>query len=120
MHLVGAQCLQSETTQRLLVRSNFVNHPKTAVDHTSGAAAKPIQLDEVRARIRRLNYSIRTEDACIDWVRRFVLFHDKRHSCDMGATEIEVFLTHLAIAGKASVSIRNPAKRALQFSIGRC
>jgi len=52
--------------------SNVVKHPKTPVDHTSGAAAKPMLLDEVRARIRRLNYSIRTEDTYVDWVRRFV------------------------------------------------
>jgi putative transposase len=43
--------------------SNVVKHPKAPVDHTSGAAAKPMLLDGVRARIRRLNYSIRTEDA---------------------------------------------------------
>jgi len=71
-------------------------------------------------RIRRLNYSICTEDACVDWVRRFVLFHTKRHPRDMGATEIEVFLSHLAVVDKVSASIRNPAKRALQFFIGRC
>ena len=43
------------------------------------------------------------------------LVHVRRHPRDMGATEIEVFLTHLAIADKVSASIRNPAKRALQF-----
>lgn len=53
--------------------ANVVKHPKAPVDHTSDAAAKPMLLDGVRARIRRLNYSIRTEDACVDWVRRFVM-----------------------------------------------
>jgi hypothetical protein len=53
--------------------SNVVKHPKAPVDHTSGATAKPMLLDEVRTRICRLNYCIRTEDACVDWVRRFVL-----------------------------------------------
>jgi len=57
---VGAKCLQSETTQRLLVRSNFVKHPKTAIGHTCGEVPKSKLLDEVRARIHRLNYSIRT------------------------------------------------------------
>jgi hypothetical protein len=70
-------------------------------------------MDEIRARIRRLNYSIRIEDACLDWVRRFFLSM-------FGATEIEAFLTYLVIAGKASASIRIPTKRALQFFIGRC
>ena len=73
MHLVDAQCLQGEATPRLLVTSNVVKHPITAVDYTSGAAAKPMLLDGVRARIQRLNYSIRTEDACVDWAQRFVL-----------------------------------------------
>jgi hypothetical protein len=63
-----------------LVTSNVVKHSKTPVDHTSGAAAKPMLLDEVRARILWLNYSIRTEDACVDWVWRFVFIHVRRHS----------------------------------------
>ncbi|MES1994432.1 MAG: phage integrase N-terminal SAM-like domain-containing protein [Pseudomonadota bacterium] len=62
---------------------------------------------------------MRTEDTCVDWVRRFVLFHAKRHSRDMGAMEIKVFLSHLAIVDKASASIQNPAKRALRLFIGR-
>ncbi len=53
--------------------SNIVKHIKEPGDHTSGAADKPILLDEVFARIRRLNCSIRTEDACVDWVRRLSL-----------------------------------------------
>jgi len=99
--------------------SNVVKHPKKPVDHISGAEAKPMLLDDVRARIRRLNNCIRTEDACVDLVRRFVMSMsgDTRATW---ATEIEVLLTHLAIAGKESSSIRNPAKRALQFFIGRC
>ncbi len=72
-------------------------------------------LDEVRARIRRLNYSIRTEDTYVDWVRRFVLFHDKRHPRTMGGPEMEAFLTHLAVVGKVSASTQNQAKSALLF-----
>lgn len=70
---------------------------------------------EVRVRIRRLNYSIRTEDTCVDLVRWFVLIHVRRYPRDMGATEIEVFLWHLAIAGKASAFTRNHAKSAPRF-----
>jgi integron integrase len=81
----------------------------------SGGASKPKLLDEVRAHIQRLNYSIRTEDAYVDWVRRFVLFHDKRHPREMGAAEIEAFLTHLAVVGKVSASTQNQAKSALLF-----
>ncbi len=71
--------------------SNVATHPNA-----------PKLLDEVRARIRRLNYSIRTEDIYVDWVRRFVLFHDERHPRDMGASEIEAFLTHLAYTDERS------------------
>ena len=79
--------LPGKATPRLSVTSKVVVHPKTIVDHASGGASKPKLLDEVRAHIQRLNYSIRTEDAYVDWVRRFVLFHDKRHPREMGAAE---------------------------------
>ena len=55
--------LPGKAIPRLSVMSNVVVHPKTIVDHASGGASKPKLLDEVRAHIRRLNYSIRTEDA---------------------------------------------------------
>lgn len=57
--------------------------------------------NEVRARILRLNYSIRTEDACVDWARQFVFIHVRRHQRDLNATENEVSLSHLVIAGMA-------------------
>ncbi len=76
---------------------------------------KPKLLDQVRERIRLKHYSIRTEQAYGDWVRRFVLFHGKRHPADMGAREIEAFLTHLAVVGKVSASTQNQAKSALLF-----
>jgi len=50
-------------------------------------------LDQVREAIHSKHYSIRTENAYVDWRRRFVLFHDKRHPNEMGAPEIEAFLT---------------------------
>ncbi len=54
-------------------------------------------LDQVRDVIRVKHYSPRTEQAYIDWITRFILFHDKRHPRDMAAPEIETFLTHLAV-----------------------
>jgi len=53
-------------------------------------------LDQVRDAIRRKHYSLRTEEAYVDWIRRFILFHGKCHPRDMGAPEIEACLTHLA------------------------
>lgn len=72
-------------------------------------------LDRVRDRIRRKHYSIRTEQAYVDWIRRFVLHHDKRHPRDMGAAEVEAFLTHLAVAKPVSASTQNQAKSAILF-----
>jgi hypothetical protein len=54
-------------------------------------------LDQVRDAIRVKHYSVRTEEAYVSWIRRFILFHDKQHPKDMGVPEIEVFLTHLAV-----------------------
>jgi integron integrase len=75
----------------------------------------PKLLDQVRDKIRLKHYSIRTEQAYTDWVKRFVLFHKKRHPSDMGAVEVEQFLTHLAVEGNVSASTQNQAKSALLF-----
>ena len=75
----------------------------------------PRLLNQVRDKIRLKHYSIRTEQAYTDWVKRFILFHKKRHPKDMSAREVEQFLTHLAVAGKVSASTQNQAKSALLF-----
>ena len=75
----------------------------------------PKLLDQVRAKIRVLHYSIRTEDAYAAWVRRFILFHRKRHPLQMGKPELEAFLTHLAVDRKVSASTQSQAKAALIF-----
>ena len=72
-------------------------------------------LDRVRDAIRRKHYSIRTEDAYVRWIRRFILFHDKRHPKDMGVPEIETFLTHLAVEEKVAASTQNQALNAILF-----
>ncbi len=74
---------------------------------------QPRLLDQVRDRIRRKHYSIRTEQAYVDWIRRFILHHNKRHPRDMGAAEVEAFLTHLAVAKRVSASTQNQAKSAI-------
>ena len=75
----------------------------------------PRLLNQVRDKIRVKHYSIRTEQAYTDWIKRFILFHKKQHPKDMGAGEVEQFLTHLAVAGKVSASTQNQAKSALLF-----
>jgi integron integrase len=76
---------------------------------------RPRLLDQLRDRIRLKHYSIRTEEAYSEWVRRFVLFHGKRHPRDLGHAEVEAFLTHLAVAGRVAASTQNQAKSALLF-----
>ena len=75
----------------------------------------PRLLDQVVARVRVLHDSIRTERAYLDWIKRFILFHGKRHPKEMGATELEAFLTHLAVVRQVSASTQNQAKSALLF-----
>jgi integron integrase len=75
----------------------------------------PRLLDQVRNRIRVKHYSIRTEQAYVDWIRRFIVFHGKRHPADLGASEVETFLTHLAVDGEVAASTQNQAKSALLF-----
>lgn len=69
----------------------------------------------MRARIRFKHYSIRTEQAYLDWIRRFIRHFDKRHPLEMGASEVEAFLSHLAVVGKVAASTQNQAKSALLF-----
>ena len=75
----------------------------------------PKLLDQVRAEIRVRHYSLRTEQTYVDWVRRFILFHDKRHPKEMGAGEVRDFLSHLAVDRNVSASTQNQAKSALLF-----
>jgi integron integrase len=76
---------------------------------------EPKLLDQLRGRLRVKHYSIRTEQAYVDWVRRFILFHGKRHPNELGRAEVEAFLTHLAVRGRVSASTQNQAKSAILF-----
>lgn len=75
----------------------------------------PKLLDQVRDRIRLKHYSIRTEKTYLAWIRRFILFHDKRHPKDMGKPEVESFLTHLAVDRHVAASTQNQALNAVLF-----
>ena len=75
----------------------------------------PRLLEQVRARIRFKHYSIRTEHTYVDWIKRFIRHFGKRHPKDMGADEVQSFLTHLAVAGNVAASTQNQAKSALLF-----
>ncbi len=78
-------------------------------------ARPPKLLDRVRAAIRVRHYSLRTEQTYVQWIRRFILFHGKRHPSSMGAEEINAFLTSLAVEGNVSASTQNQALSAILF-----
>src|SRR5262245_24540330 len=78
-------------------------------------AQPPKLLDRVRDAIRTRHYSRRTEDAYVHWIVRFIRFHQVRHPGEMGAAEINAFLTHLAVDGHVSASTQNQAFSALLF-----
>ena len=80
-----------------------------------GPAPAPKLLDRLRDHLRTRHYSIRTETAYVDWARRFILFHGKRHPQEMGAAEVEAFLTHLAVQRQVSASTQNQAKAAILY-----
>lgn len=75
----------------------------------------PKLLDQVRAAIRLRHYSRRTEEAYCAWIRRFVIFHGKRHPREMGEAEVRAFLTHLATHHHVAASTQNQALAALLF-----
>ena len=72
-------------------------------------------LDQMRVAIRTRHYSIRTEDTYVQWVKRFVLFHNKRHPAEMGEKEITAFLNHLALNRNVAASTQNQALCAILF-----
>lgn len=81
----------------------------------SGVMDKPRLLDRVREALRLRHYSYRTEQQYVAWIRRFILFHGKRHPIQMGEAEITAFLTHLATERDVSASTQAQALAALLF-----
>jgi integrase len=78
--------------------------------------SQPVKLlDQVRNCIQVKHYSIRTEEAYVSWIKRFIMFHNKRHPKDMGQKEIEAFLTDLAVKRKVAASTQNQAFNAILF-----
>ena len=75
----------------------------------------PKLLEQVRETIRALHYSLRTEETYLRWIKRFILFHGKRHPREMGAQEVQQFLSHLAMAGRVAASTQSQALSAILF-----
>ena len=72
-------------------------------------------LDQVRDAIRLKHYSICTEEAYVNWIKRYIYFHNVRHPAEMGASEVQAFLTHLAVEENVAASTQNQALSALLF-----
>ena len=72
-------------------------------------------LEGVRELMRVQNYAIRTEQAYVEWIKRFILFHQKRHTDEMGESEIAAFLTHLVVDRNVAPAILGQALNALIF-----
>ena len=80
-----------------------------------GPTPSPRLLDQVHAAIHVRHLSPATDAVYTRWIRSFILFHGKRHPREMGASEVEAYLSHLAIRGKVAPSTQNQAKAALLF-----
>ena len=76
---------------------------------------KPRLMDRARDAIRSRHYSIRIEQCYLDWIKRFILFHGKKHPADMGEVEITAFLTNLAVEKHVAASTQNQALSAILY-----
>ena len=82
---------------------------------TKSTTTPPKLLDQVRDRVRLKHYSLRTEQAYVGWIKRYIIFHNKRHPAEMGKAELESFLTSLAVERNVSASTQTQALSALLF-----
>ena len=102
---------------KILRMTLFFDRAAPVASAVPGAAPAPKLLDRMRDHLHARHYSIRTETAYVDWARRFILFHGKRHPLEMGAAEVEAFLTYWSVQRQVSASIQNQAKAA--FCVGK-
>src|SRR5437762_9406939 len=85
----------------------------------ASAGHKPKLLDQVRDVIRRKHYSIRTEQAYVDWIKRFIIYHNKRHPAEMAEEEVAQCLTHLAPQPQRRCFNPKPGARRTPLSLQR-
>src|SRR5947207_9731533 len=84
---------------------------------TISSARNPKLLDRVRDVLRRKHYSFRTERTYTDWIKRFIIYHGKRHPKEMAEAEVGEFLTHLARDGKVSPSTQKSSTERFAFPL---
>jgi integron integrase len=88
---------------------------KNTLTNSLPPSQPPKLIDQLRQAIHLRHYSLATEKQYVQWVRRFIHFHNVRHPADMGAPEVEAFLTHLAVQSNVAASTQNQALSALLF-----
>ena len=82
---------------------------------TRSQGKPPKLLEQVREVIRARHYSLRTEETYLSWMKRFILFHGKRHPREMGGHEVQQFLSYLAVEGHVAASTQSQALSAILF-----
>jgi integron integrase len=75
----------------------------------------PKLLDQIKTELRARHYSLRTEKVYINWIRKYIIFHNKQHPSQLGINEIHSFINHLAVVKKVSVSTQNQALQSILF-----
>jgi integrase len=106
-----------EPKRRLTLRPASSGRSETIGSAPNAAPERrqPKLLDRVRDALRVRHYSLRTEEAYVTWIRRFILFNGKRHPVEMGALEVQNFLSALAIEGHVAASTQNQPLSAILF-----
>jgi integron integrase len=110
-------CLEKHDISRNNPQWLKSNHRKPPISaaHPAVSGKKPRLLDATRLIIRAKHYSPRTEKAYLHWIKRFILFHEKRHPREMSEPEINMFISHLATDGRVSASTQTQALSAIIF-----
>jgi integron integrase len=115
-HFSGTREHRIDSSQTEENRFSSAAAPTDSLTRSSKSGPKPRKLlDHVRDVLRVNHYSLRTEEAYVGWIRRFILFNGKKHPGEMGAAEVEIYLTHLAVDEKVSTSTQKQALNALAF-----
>lgn len=102
--------MNNQKTYTVIKKDPDNNRLILSTNHT-----KPKLLDEIRISLKSNHYSRKTEEAYINWIKRFILFHNKKHPNEMGKDEIQKFINHLAVEQNVSSSTQNQALQAILY-----
>ncbi|MDM4768541.1 integron integrase [Pelomonas sp. SE-A7] len=117
--LDAAACLDPVSAPAAGPRPEPPSDPVPAGAARNTHAPPPRLLDQVREALRVRHYALRTEQVYVEWIRRYIRFHGTRHPAELGAAEVEAFLSFLAAERNVTASTQNQAKSALLFLYGQ-